>query len=41
VTRYVREVEGLPLFAWTVRTAEDAAIAQQHADQAIFEGAVT
>jgi len=38
VTRYVREVQHLPVFAWTVRTAEDAAIAAAHADAPIFEG---
>lgn len=38
VTRYVREVEGLPLFAWTVRTAKDRAIAARWADAPIFEG---
>lgn len=37
VTRYVREVQGLPLFTWTVRSEDDAAIAQHHADAAIFE----
>lgn len=37
VTRYVREVQGLPLFTWTVRTAEDAVVAQQWADAPIFE----
>jgi glycerophosphoryl diester phosphodiesterase len=38
VTRYVREVQGLPLYAWTVRTAEDIAVAGAHADAPIFEG---
>lgn len=38
VTRYVREVVGLPLFTWTVRTAKDRAIAAKWADAAIFEG---
>jgi len=37
VTRYVREVAGLPVFAWTVRTAEDRARAHYHADAPIFE----
>lgn len=41
VTRYVREVQHLPVFAWTVRTAEDAAIAAAHADAPIFEGLET
>lgn len=40
VTRFVREVVGLPLFTWTVRSAEDRAIAKAHADVAIFEGEV-
>ena len=38
VTEYVRAVQGLPLFTWTVRTAKDRAIASQHADAMIFEG---
>lgn len=38
VTRYVREVAGLPVFAWTVRTAEDRALAHYYADAPIFEG---
>ena len=38
VTRYVREVQGLPLFTWTVRTEEDAEIAAKWADAPIFEG---
>jgi glycerophosphoryl diester phosphodiesterase len=38
ITRYVRAVQGLPLFAWTVRTAEDRGAAKQWADAAIFEG---
>lgn len=38
VTRYVREVDGLPLFTWTVRNKEDQAIARQWADAPIFEG---
>ncbi|MCS0496664.1 glycerophosphodiester phosphodiesterase [Ancylobacter sp. MQZ15Z-1] len=29
---------GLPLLTWTVRTAEDRAVAARHADQIIFEG---
>ncbi len=40
VTRYVREVTHLPLFAWTVRTAEDVAIAETHADAPIFEAPI-
>lgn len=38
VTRYIREVAGIPLFTWTVRTAEDRKIARESADAAIFEG---
>jgi glycerophosphoryl diester phosphodiesterase len=38
VTRYVREVQALPLFTWTVRTPADRATAAQWADAAIFEG---
>jgi glycerophosphoryl diester phosphodiesterase len=38
VTRYVREVAGLPLFTWTVRTPAERAIAAQWADAPIFEG---
>lgn len=38
VTRYVREVQGLPLFTWTVRTAADRRAAEAHADAPIFEG---
>jgi glycerophosphoryl diester phosphodiesterase len=37
VTRYAREVCGLPVFAWTVRTADDRAVARAHADAPIFE----
>ncbi len=33
-----RNVLGLPLLTWTVRTPEDRARAAQHADQIIFEG---
>ena len=40
VLRYVREVQGLPVFTWTVRSAEDADIAARWADAPIFEGAV-
>lgn len=38
VTRYVREVDGLPLFTWTVRTAADRKTAARWADAPIFEG---
>ena len=37
VTRFVREGLGMPLFAWTVRTAEDLATAKKWADAPIFE----
>lgn len=30
--------QGLPIVAWTVRTAEERALAQAHADNIIFEG---
>jgi glycerophosphoryl diester phosphodiesterase len=40
VTRYVREVQHLPLFTWTVRTAQDRARAAHHADAPIFEGEI-
>lgn len=40
VTRYVREVDHLPVFAWTVRTAEDLAHSHLYANAPIFEGAV-
>jgi len=33
-----RHVFGLPLLTWTVRSAQDRAAAQRHADQMIFEG---
>lgn len=33
-----RRTTGLPVLTWTVRTAEDRAIAARHADQIIFEG---
>lgn len=35
--RYSREVEGRPIFAWTVRTAADYEIARHWADAPIFE----
>ena len=37
VTRYAREVQGIPLFTWTVRTAADRKTAAAHADAPIFE----
>lgn len=33
-----RRLTGLPILTWTVRTAEDRAVAARHADQMIFEG---
>jgi len=38
VTRFTREVLGLPLLAWTVRTEEQRATAARWADAPIFEG---
>ena len=38
VTRFVRDVLGLPLFTWTVRDAGDLARAKAWADAPIFEG---
>lgn len=38
VTRYVREVQGLPIFTWTVRTKVDLAVTRAHADAPTFEG---
>ena len=38
VTRYIREVQDLPLFTWTVRTAADRKRAAAWADAPIFEG---
>ena len=38
VTRFVREVLGLPLFTWTVRTEEQREVAARWADAPIFEG---
>jgi glycerophosphoryl diester phosphodiesterase len=35
---FARNVLGLPLLTWTVRTAEDRRRAAKHADQIIFEG---
>jgi glycerophosphoryl diester phosphodiesterase len=40
VTRFVREVEGLPLFTWTVRNEEQRETAARWADAPIFEGYV-
>lgn len=40
VTRYVRDVQRLPLFTWTVRSAADRQIAKRWADAPIFEGEV-
>ncbi len=38
VTRFLREVLGLPLFTWTVRTPDGWEKARQWADAPIFEG---
>ena len=38
VPGFARNVLGLPLLTWTVRTPEDRRRAAQHADQIIFEG---
>jgi len=38
VTRYLREVDRLPLFTWTVRTPKQRALAAKWADAPIFEG---
>ena len=38
ITRFVREVLGLPLFTWTVRTEEQRETAARWADAPIFEG---
>jgi len=38
VTRFVREVLGIPLFTWTVRTHADRAVAARWADAVTFEG---
>jgi glycerophosphoryl diester phosphodiesterase len=35
-----RNIFGCPLLTWTVRTAEQRAVAARHADQMIFEGLV-
>jgi glycerophosphoryl diester phosphodiesterase len=36
--RTARHVFGLPLLTWTVRSAQDRAMAERYADQIIFEG---
>jgi hypothetical protein len=33
-----KSIGNLPLMAWTVRTPEDRARAEKHADQMVFEG---
>jgi glycerophosphoryl diester phosphodiesterase len=38
VTEYARNVLGLPVLTWTVRTAKDRATAKKYADAMIFEG---
>jgi hypothetical protein len=38
VTRFVREVIGVPLMTWTVRTPDDVAKAEKWADGITFEG---
>ena len=38
VTRFIREVQQVPLFTWTVRSPADQAIAAAWADAPIFEG---
>lgn len=38
VTSYARDVQGLVLFTWTVRTAADREKASRYADAPIFEG---
>jgi glycerophosphoryl diester phosphodiesterase len=38
VTRYVREVQRVPLICWTVTTPEDRAIAARWSDAPTFEG---
>lgn len=38
--QWLRQRRGLPLFAWTVRNAEDWAAVAAHADVAVFEGEV-
>ncbi len=40
VTRFAREVQGVPIFTWTVRTPADWKTARQWADAPIFEDAV-
>lgn len=36
--RYLHEIKGIPIFAWTVRTLEELAISNAFADAPIFEG---
>lgn len=38
ILRYAREVQRVPVFAWTVRTAKDFERARRWADAPIFEG---
>ena len=38
IPRFARNVLGLPLLTWTVRTPQDQALAARWADQIIFEG---
>jgi glycerophosphoryl diester phosphodiesterase len=38
VTEYVRRATGIPVFTWTVRTAQQRKIAETWADAPIFEG---
>jgi glycerophosphoryl diester phosphodiesterase len=38
ITQYVREVQRLPVFCWTVRTKEDRKVAEQWSDASTFEG---
>ncbi len=38
VTRFVREVLGVPLFTWTVKSEEERQVAARWADAPIFEG---
>jgi hypothetical protein len=33
-----RACAGMPVMAWTIRSAEQAAAARRHADQIVFEG---
>lgn len=36
--RFMREVKGLPIFSWTVRTRKELEISREYADAPIFEG---